>query len=122
MENLTQEDVTGMMAVLLETAKKTRESFKYSGDEKMTPMALIFAEQITMMMMTWKNNREKYVMAGAANAAARKAHAKSLSFVTDTRWVQSDKFCEYFKLPLPKKEGMDAFVDLYHRKLAEQGD
>lgn len=121
METQTKEDVQGMMATLLETAKKERESHGYSGDEKMLPMAFIFGESITMMMLDWKDHKTKYQMAMMANFQARKAHAKSLSFVTDSRWVKSEVFCEYFKLPLPTKDKMDDFISLYHRMLAEHG-
>jgi len=119
--NQTQEDVTAMIATLLETAKKTRESFMYSGDEKMIPMALIYGEGVTMMMMDWKDNKSKYQMAAMANLEARKTHAKSLSFVTDSRWVQSAKFCEYFKIDPPQPNGIEAFQRDYHRILAGHG-
>ena len=121
METQTQEAVKSMMAMLLETAKKTRESFRYSGDEKMVPVAFIYGEGITMMMMMWKDNKEKHQMAALANLEARKAHAKSLSFVTDSRWVKSDRFCEYFKFDPPTKGTMDAFRRDYHRILAAHG-
>jgi len=119
METQTLEDVKSMMACLLDAAKKTRESYMYSGDEKMMPMAYIYNEHnITVIALSWKDNREKYQMAAFANSEARKARAKSLSFVTDARWLNAEKFCEYYKFDPPTPETMDALSRDYHRILA----
>jgi len=120
--NQSSEDVKGMMAMLLERAKEMRESFGYSGDEKMMPSAFIFGDSITIMMLCWRNNREKYLMAAGANLAARKQKAKSLSFVTDSRWVSSEDFAKHFHLPDPQvSKDVEGFVDTYHRILKEHG-
>ena len=117
------EDQRSMMQVLLDAAKKTRESHRYSGDEKMLPMAIIYKPDgaMTMMMLTWANDKEKYQMARMANFTARKEKAASLSFVTDTRWVEGEKFAEHFKIANVKTMGIDAFQKVYHRILNEHG-
>ena len=119
--NQTKEDTKEMMAMLLNLAKQTRERYKYSGDEEMMPMAYIFGEAVTIMMMTWKDNKEKYLMAAAANMKAREQKARSLSFVTDARWVNSDSYVKYYKLPEPKEMGVEKFTAHYHRTLAAHG-
>jgi hypothetical protein len=118
---MSREDVQHMMTLLLETAKKTREEYKYSGDEKMMPTAFIYGDGITVMMLAWKDEKEKYQMAAAANAMARARKAKSLSFVTDARWVDGKKFSEYYKLPPPAPNTIDTFQSTYHRILREHG-
>jgi len=122
METQTQEDVKSMMARLLDAAKKTRESYLYSGDEKMMPMAYIYNDHnITVMALSWNDDKEKYQMAAFANLEARKARAKSLSFVTDSRWVKTEKFCEYYKLDPPNEKNIDAIQRDYHRIRAAHG-
>jgi len=118
METQSREDVKSMMEMLVDHAKSIREGYKYSGDEKMMPMAFIYGEKITMMMLNWTNEKEKYQMAAAANLEARKAHAKSLSFVSDVRWVKSDRFCEYFKFDKAIAKNFDAYHREYKRILA----
>jgi hypothetical protein len=103
-EPQSMEDVKGMMQVLLDRAKKTRESYGYSGDEKMLPMAFIFGNEITVIMLDWKDNDEKYAMAKMVNREARNRGAKSLSFITDARWVDGEKFAEFFKLEAVDEE------------------
>jgi len=120
--NQTKEEVASMMEMLLDLAKQDRESHKYSEDEKVIPKAFIYGDdEVTIMLMDWKDTKTKYEMAMFANLQARLTKAKSLSFATDTRWVKSDVFCDYFKLPRPNKNNMDAFRAIYHNKLAEYG-
>lgn len=115
------EEQQAMMQMLLDNAKKIREGYKYSEDEKMLPFAFIFADGLTMMALHWKDNKEKYRMAAAANALARQKHATSLSFVTDSRWVEGKNFSEYFRLDPPEKMGTEKFQREYHRILAAYG-
>jgi len=111
-----------MMSMLLEHAQKIREGYKYSADEKMIPTAFILSDPtIEVIAMQWKDNKEKYRMAAMVNHEARRRKAKSLSFVTDTRWVEGATFAEYFKLDDPQKMGMDEFQRTYHRILAAHG-
>jgi len=122
METMTGEDVKAMMADLLETAKQNREAYKYSEDEKMVPCAMIYgSEGIAMIALLWRDNKEKYLMAAGVNAKAREMNAKSLSFVTDSRWVKSDDFAKYFKMEPPIPETMEDFVREYHRILRQHG-
>jgi hypothetical protein len=115
-------DIEAMMTTLLERAKETRASFKYSEDEKMIPMAFVFTDEaVEIIAMQWRNTREKCQMATMANQEARKRKAKSLSFVTDSRWVKSNVFCEYYGLPHPRAEDMDQFQKTYYRILREHG-
>jgi hypothetical protein len=118
METQSREDVKSMMETLVNHAKSIREGYKYSGDEKMMPMAFIYGEKITIMILGWTNEKEKYQMAAAANLEARKAHAKSLSFVSDVRWVKSETFCEYFKFDKALVKNFDAYRREYQRILA----
>jgi hypothetical protein len=108
------EDVQGLMETLLERAKELRESFGYSGDEKMLPMAFIYGDEITIMALSWKDKDEKYLMAKLANCEARKRNAKSLSFVTDSRWVKGKDFADYYGLDMGD---LDQFQRDYHRIL-----
>lgn len=120
-ETMNKEEVESMMAMLLKQAKEIRESHGYSGDEKMVPAAFIFGEETTIMMLGWKNNKEKYLMAAAANARARETKARSLSFVTDARWVNLATFCEYFRLDAPNGKNVDRLTSDYHRILQAHG-
>jgi hypothetical protein len=118
---MTKDEVHDMMMMLLESAKKIREGYKYSGDEQMLPTAFIFGNEITIMPLSWKDDKEKYQMAAAANAMARQMKAKSLSFATDSRWVNSDVFAEYYKLPKPTRDTLETFQREYSRILHEHG-
>ena len=117
--NEVDEYVKPMMQMLLDRAKEIRAGYKYSEDEKMMPCAFIFGDEITIMMMCWKDEREKYQMAAAANAMARTRKAKALSFVTDSRWVRSDRFALYYDLPI--RQDYEKFRREYHRILKEHG-
>jgi hypothetical protein len=115
------EDVKAMMTMLLNQAKKIRESHKYSGDEEMVPCAFIFGDEVSIMMLPWKDDKEKYQMAAAANAMARKTKAKSLSFVTDTRWVDGAKFSAYYHFDQITEKNAEQFQRDYHRILKAHG-
>ena len=118
----TKEDVESMMAMLLKQAMEIRESHGYSGDEKMVPVAFILGgETNSIMMLGWKNNKEKYQMAAAANARARETKARSLSFATDARWVNLATFCEYFRLDAPNGKNTERLTADYHRILQAHG-
>jgi hypothetical protein len=121
MKTTTNQDTKEMMTTLLDLAKHQRESFKYSGDEQMLPMAFIYGDEITIMMLGWKDNKEKYQMAASANMMARTRKAQSLSFVTDSRWINSDAYGKYYNLPAPKEMGVEKFMAHYKRTLAAHG-
>lgn len=115
-------DTQAMMTMLLNRAKEIRSGYKYSEDEKMIPTAFVYSDEgLEIIALHWKDNREKYAMAAMANMEARKRKAKSLSFVTDSRWVKSDVFCEYFGLPKPGRGEIKQFQKTYHRILDEHG-
>jgi hypothetical protein len=117
----SKEETKALMEMLLETARKIREGYKYSEDEKMTPTAIIMGEETVLMALMWKDNKEKYMMAAAANAQARVMKARSLSFATDARWVKSDVFSEYYRLDKPTAKNIGEFRKHYHRILAAHG-
>ena len=114
------EEQESMMSMLLDHAKKIREGYGYSGDEKMVPMAFIYGDEGNQIVaMGWKNDREKYLQAVNMNMMARKAKAKTLSLVTDTRWVNGETFAHYFNLGDIKD--FEKFHANYHRILNEHG-
>jgi len=124
MPTTNKEDVQSMMKMLLNSAKEIRESFGYSGDEKMVPTAFIVSDEgVVILALTWKDNKEKYQMAAAVNAQARRLKATSLSFATDARWVKLEVFCRYYKLDKPTGQNIERLKKDYHRILnAHEGE
>jgi hypothetical protein len=116
------EEQNEIIRILLKGARQARESYKYSEDEKMMPMACIYKPLgLTMMALCWKDHKEKYQMAAAANALARREKAICLGFATDSRWVNGAKFAEYYRFDPISKMGADKFQREYHRILAAHG-
>ena len=119
---MTKEDVERLIAMLLKTAKEIREGHGYSGDEKMVPTAFITRETgVVIIVLGWKDNKEKYQMAAVANAKARELKATSLSFATDARWVNLEVFCRYYRLDKPTSRNTDRLERDYYRILQAHG-
>jgi hypothetical protein len=95
---ITTGDVKTVMDMLMNQAKEIRSGYKFSEDEKMTPMAFINANKLTMVAMCFNDHKEKYQMAAAIKTMARMQKATSLSFVTDGRTVKRREFFEYFNI------------------------
>jgi len=110
---------TDWMEVLMDRAKDIRAEYKFSEDEKMMPMALINADEMTIVAMQWKDNAEKYKMARAIGNMAKMQNAKSLSFVTDGRAAKRKPFAEYFKIP--DDISFESYHALYNQILRDHG-
>jgi hypothetical protein len=116
---IATEDAKALTQRMMDQAKEIRSSYKFSEDEKMIPVALINADELTIVAMNWNNDKEKYQLARAIGRMARMQNAKSLSFVTDGRTVKNPDFMHYFGIP--KDTPYAAYVSIYHQILRDHG-
>jgi hypothetical protein len=116
---ITTEDAKALTQRMMDQAKDIRSSYKFSEDEKMIPVALINADELTIVAMNWNNDKEKYQMAAAIKTMARMQNATSLTFVTDGRTVKNPDFMHYFGIP--KDTPYAAYVSIYHQILRDHG-
>jgi hypothetical protein len=116
---IATEDTKELMDMLMNRAKEIRSGFKFSEDEKMTPIAFINADELTVVAMCWKDNTEKYQMARGIGKMARMQNAKSLSFVTDGRTARRKPFDEHFKIPADIS--FESYHAIYNQILRDHG-
>jgi hypothetical protein len=112
-------DTKALMDMLMNQAKEIRSGYKFSEDEKMMPIAFINADELTIIAMHWKDDKEKYKMAATMRVMARMRKAKSLSFVTDSRMLKPQEFQEHFKIPADTPYLL--FRKMYQQILKEHG-
>ena len=113
------EDIKSMMDMLMDKAKEIRSSYKFSEDEKMTPVAFINANELIVVGMHWADDKEKYALTAMISMKARTEKATSLSLVTDGRTVRRDEFMRHFAIP----ENLDVatYKSRYFQILREHG-
>jgi hypothetical protein len=116
---IATEDTKALMTRMMDQAKEIRSSYKFSEDEKMMPMAFINADDLTLVAMSWNDNKEKYQMAAAIKTMARMQNATSLTFVTDGRAVKRKEFYKHFNIPADID--YPNYHALYHKILREHG-
>lgn len=112
---------------LLLIAREDRARKPYSADESFVPKIMFVGpnDECVLGAMTWRDEREKYAKMAAAAEAAKGMFAQAIAFVSDTRWLQSDKFNEHFKIDGPAKpfndKNMREYQTRYYAILREHG-
>jgi hypothetical protein len=103
---------------LLMIAKEDRASKPYSKDESFIPKIIFIGpnDETVIGPMTWRNEAEKYEKMALASDAAKAMCAQAIAFVSDTRWLQSDKFNEHFKIEGPATPLTDKTVKEYQTR------
>jgi hypothetical protein len=121
--DLTKEKYDAMMNMLLDRAKHNREKYGYRDAGKFTQCALIIGPKLEQAIspLAWKDEREKRAQMHALSKAAEAVAALAVVLITDTRWSDSDKISDYFKLPPVKEIGIEKWQELYGEVLSRYG-
>lgn len=119
-------DADQMLNKLLLIAKDDRAGIPYSKDEGFMPKLMFIGpnDEVAISPAVWKDEADKYAMMARAAEAARLTFTQAIVLVSDTRWLQSDVFCEHFKITPPMSSSDDdvkVFQKRYYAILREHG-
>ncbi len=93
-------DVKEMLNKLLMVARDDRASIPYSHEEGFVPKLIFIGpnDEVSVSPALWSNEADKYALMERAAEGARRTFAQAIVLVSDTRWIESDVFCEHFKI------------------------
>ena len=100
---------------LLEAAKRRRASIPYSENEGMEQTIVFVGPtgQVGSVPLTWSDEREKYAKMKAVSQVAKDTFCAAIVMISDTRFVQSEKFEKYFHLAPVSETGFEGFQKEY---------
>jgi hypothetical protein len=97
-------DVNNLLNKLILVARDDRASKPYSSDESFVPKVLLIGpyDETTVIPIGWRNEADKYAKLEIVADAARRTLSQAIVLISDTRWLQSNAFCEHFKIDPPR--------------------
>jgi hypothetical protein len=112
-----------MLDRMLELAKTERAHFKYSGDEKFGPTAVVVGSDssIESFPLNFRDEDEKQKMGRSIATIALGRRAFAVVLISDTRWINSDRLTEHFRMKPVAEIGIEQFRRDYHKILAAHG-
>jgi hypothetical protein len=108
-------NVEQILDELLEAAKQRRASIPHSESEGMEQMIVFIGPngEIGTQAMKWNDEREKYATMRAVSKVAKEMFCTAIVMISDTRFVDSDKFGSYFHMPPIIDIGVSAWQKEY---------
>jgi hypothetical protein len=110
-------DVKQLLNGWLLVAKEDRARYSYSAEEAFIPKVAIIGpnDESFVTPAHWRDEAQKYAMMRAVAETARKLFAQAIVVASDTRWVESDTFCEHFKIE-PMRSAARADVEEFQQR------
>jgi hypothetical protein len=110
---ITQEKIEALVSGLNDTAKRNRERKGYKGE--LAPCAIVVGPQSehSVLPLPWRNDDEKRTMMLALSATARQMNVAAIAIISNTRFVDGNKFADYFHIGRIEDIGLEAFKKEY---------
>lgn len=110
---MTQQQADELLKHAMKTAKENKDRKGYSGYFTQVAICVGPNRESSVLALEWKNNREKAAVMHALAKTAKEFKTQAIVIVNDVRWLKSDSFSAYFKLPKPGEISLEEWQQKY---------